>query len=133
MLNRKIWLIPMYQVFPYIKINDCHFTPSKIIRYKVNKLASMWMKCLGWPPRRQQVLHQRWIFGIGCMQATKHASEGIHPGFETQTHITRSPKRVSVAKQKGFNLYEFPEVCPPNFLSKSKQTSVLCVIQIFLL
>ena len=31
------------------------------------------------------MLHQSWIWGIYCTQATKHASEGIHPVFETQS------------------------------------------------
>ena len=29
-----------------------------------------------WPLYSQQVLHQRWIWGICCVQARKHASEG---------------------------------------------------------
>ena len=43
-----------------------------------------------WLPRGQQVSYLRWIWGIHCTQATKHASEGIHLGFETRTDITRS-------------------------------------------
>ena len=37
-----------------------------------------------WPPRGQQMSHQRWIWGLCCMQAIKHGSRGIHPGYETQ-------------------------------------------------
>ena len=40
--------------------------------------------------RGQQVLHQMWIWGFNCMQVTKHTSEGIYPGFETEG---RSPKQ----------------------------------------
>ena len=58
-----------------------------------------WLSC--WPPRGQQVLHQRWIREIRCMQAMKHTCKGIHPGFETQgRHHQRSKTGVSVAPQK---------------------------------
>ena len=54
-----------------------------------------------WLSRGQQVLHQRWIWGIHCTQAMKHTSEGIHPGFETQGRRHQKSKRgVSVALQK---------------------------------
>ena len=55
-----------------------------------------------WPPSGQQVLHQRWIWGFCCMQAMKHASEGIHPGFGTQgRHHQKSKTGVLVGSQKG--------------------------------
>ena len=58
-----------------------------------------------WPPSGQQVSHQSWIWGFHYMQVTKHASEGIHPGFETQgRRHQKSKTRVSVAPQKGLML-----------------------------
>ena len=49
------------------------------------------------------VSHQRWIWGFHCVQVTKHASDGIHPGFETQGRRHHNSKKtaVSVARQKG--------------------------------
>ena len=37
-----------------------------------------------WPLRGHQVSHQRRIWGFCCAHSTKHASESIHSGFETQ-------------------------------------------------
>ena len=55
-----------------------------------------------WPLYSQQVSHQRWIWGIHCVQARKHTSEGIHPGFETQGRCHQKSKiGVSVAPWKG--------------------------------
>ena len=47
-----------------------------------------------------QVLHEMWIWGFCCMQATKHTS-GVHPVFETKADVTRSPTEVSMGPQKG--------------------------------
>ena len=55
--------------------------------------ASMWMEMSQlpcWLTGGQQVLHQRWIWGICCTPLTKHAGEGFHSGFETQ--IQPSPE-----------------------------------------
>ena len=49
--------------------------------------ASTWIEMAqpsSWPPRGQQVSHQRCIWGIFWMQMMKHTSKGIHPAFETQ-------------------------------------------------
>ena len=40
-------------------------------------------QCLYKAVKKSEVSHQRWIWGIYSMQATKHASKGIHPGFES--------------------------------------------------
>ena len=60
--------------------------------------ASMWIKTAQrpcWPPGCQQVLHQRWIWGICCMQVTNHGSEGIHPCFETQGRRHQKSKTLN--------------------------------------
>ena len=45
--------------------------------------------------RSQLVSQQRWIWGIWCAQMTKHTSEGIHNGFETQgRHYHQNSKEV---------------------------------------
>ena len=49
--------------------------------------ASTWIEMAQspcWLPRGQQVLHQRWIWGICCVQTTKHTSDRMQPGFETR-------------------------------------------------
>ena len=57
--------------------------------------------------KRQWVSHQRWIWGIRCAQVRKHASEGIHPGFETQGRRHQKSKTgVSVDPQKGLVYYK---------------------------
>ena len=59
-----------------------------------------WLPC--WLPKGQQVSHQRWIRGFCCAQVMKHASERIHPGFETQGRCHQNSKiGVSVTPQKG--------------------------------
>ena len=54
-------------------------------------------KYMGWKhlghgnwPRGQQVSHQRWIWGIHCMQAITYTNERMHPSFKTQD---RHPKK----------------------------------------
>ena len=68
-----------------MKLDLCHTrsltrVPSMLVHKYMDETP--WLPC--WPPRGQQVLHQRWILGICCPQAMKHATEGIHTGFETQ-------------------------------------------------
>ena len=46
-----------------------------------------------WLPRDQQVLHQRWIWGICCAQTRKHASEGSILALKPRADITRSQKQ----------------------------------------
>ena len=56
---------------------------------------------------KRQVSHQRWIWGICCVQARKHASQGIHPGFEIQgRHHQKSKRGVSVVPKKGLVSYK---------------------------
>ena len=50
-----------------------------------------WLPC--WSSRGQQVLHERWIWGIHCTQARKHASEGSTLALKLRGNITRSPKQ----------------------------------------
>ena len=55
------------------------------------------------PCQGQQEWHDRWIWGLHCMQVTKHESEGILPGFETQGKCHHKSKTgVFMAQQKGF-------------------------------
>ena len=63
-----------------------------------------WLPC--WPPRGQQVLHQRWIAGIHCMQVTKHASEGSTLVLKPRAGVTRSPKQ-------GYQWPHKKDSCPP--------------------
>ena len=66
---------------------------------------------------KRQVSHQRWIWGIRCAQASKHASEGIHPGFEPRADITRSPKQ-------GYQWPREKDMCPTKIKKKNKTTSI---------
>ena len=50
-----------------------------------------WLPC--WLPRGQQVLHQRWIWGIHCTQAMKHTSERSNMASKPRSDITKSPTR----------------------------------------
>ena len=61
-----------------------------------------------WPLYSQQVSHQRWISGIHCMQATKHASEGSTLSLKPRGDVTRSPKQ-------GYQWFHEKDLCPPNF------------------
>ena len=54
-------------------------------------IEKAWLPC--WPLYSQQVLHQRWISGIHCTQATKHASEGLTVALKPRGDIIRSPKQ----------------------------------------
>ena len=65
-----------------------------------------------------QYKNLRWIWGIRCAQASKHASERIHPGFETQgRHHQKSKTGVSAAQRKGHVSYK-------NFKKKRKEFEV---------
>ena len=71
-----------------------------LLRVKVLRSKTVQPPC--WLPRGQQVSHQRWIWGIHCMLATKHISKRIHPGFETQGRCHQKSKTgLSMAQQKG--------------------------------
>ena len=72
----------------------------------VKMCASTWSKsaqvqCL--LPKGQQVLHQRWIWGIYCTQATKHASKGSSLALKPWADITRGiggpTKRTNVLQK----------------------------------
>ena len=58
--------------------------------------------CYWW---KRQVSHQRWIWGIHCMHARKHASEESTLALKPRADVTRSPKQ-SVAPQKGLVSYK---------------------------
>ena len=56
-------------------------------------------------PRGPRVPHQRCIWGIRCEQATKHASEGIHPGQtspEAQNSGIIGPTKKGLMSSKKF-------------------------------
>ena len=52
-----------------------------------------------WPPRGQQVSHQRWIGGFRCTRGTKYTSQGIPPfilkfvGDVTRTGLSVAPQK----------------------------------------
>ena len=78
-----------------------------------------------WPLYSQQVSHQKWIWRICCVQARKHASEGIHPGFETQCrHHQKTKIRVSVAPRKEL-------MSSKNFKKNSRRQHYSFVICVF--
>ena len=72
--------------------------------------ASMWTTMANLPcllSRGQQVLHHRWIWGFCFMQVTKHASEGIHSGFDNQSRRNQKSKTgVLVDPQKRAGLLQ---------------------------
>ena len=51
----------------------------------------MWISCR--PPIRQQVSHQRWIWGIYCTQPMENTSEWIHIGLDTKTGLSVADKK----------------------------------------
>ena len=73
-----------------------------------------------WPPRGQQVSHQRWIWGIYCMHVRKHASKGstlaLKPradapevaktGNSSPTKWTRVLQTFFLKKKKGLFSWE---------------------------
>ena len=68
-------------------------------------IEKVWLPCR--LPRGQQVLHQRRIWGLNCMQVTKHTSKEIHPSFETQSRVSVTSKNgllssKNLKKEKGF-------------------------------
>ena len=48
---------------------------------------------LYWPPRGQQVLHQKWIWVLHCVQARNQASEGSILALKPRVDVTRSLKQ----------------------------------------
>ena len=71
-----------------------------------------WLPC--WLPRGQQVSHQRWIWGIHCAQARKHASKGSTLALKPRADITRNPKPGCQRPHK-------KDLCPPkNFFKKDE-------------
>ena len=77
----------------------------------VNQKA--WLPC--WPSRGQEVLYQRWIWGIHCMQAKKHTSEE----FENQgRHHQKSKTELSVVSQK--------DLCPLKIIFIDRKVTAEC-------
>ena len=57
--------------------------------------VSAWIGTAGqprWPPRGQQVLHQRWIWGCHCAQVKKHASETQRRCHQNYINLPCCPK-----------------------------------------
>ena len=78
------------------------------VQAKFIKSTSMWIRkarlpC--WLSRCQQVLHQRWIWGIHCLQTTKHASKGSILASKPRADVTTSPKQWLYKK----------DWCPQNY------------------
>ena len=70
-----------------------------------------------WMLRGQQVLHQRWISGTHCMQATKHIWE---------TTVALKPRADVMRSQKqGYQWPHKKDWYPPNFLNKVQTKSSL--------
>ena len=69
-----------------------------------------------WPLYSQQVSHQRWISGIHCMQATKHASEESTLALKLRGDVTRSPKQ-------GYQWPHKKDSCPPKYFLKKVNLS----------
>ena len=73
-------------------------------------------------PTGQQVSHQRGILGFRWTRPTKHASKGMHPGFQPRRDVSRSHEQgVSVAPTKVTN-------CPPKFFLKKENVSTCWVL-----
>ena len=83
---RTSWIKPVDSTSAYcaggLPIESWH--PTYVACRECNQLPY-------WPPRGQQVLHQRWISGICCAQARKHASEGSTLALKPRGDVTRSP------------------------------------------
>ena len=82
--------------------------------------ASMWIKTVRppcWPPRYQQVWHQRWIWGFPWKRMRKHASEGIHTGFETQRRRYQKSK-MRPRYQPRYQRPHKKDWCPPEIYEK---------------
>ena len=61
----------------------------------------------------QQVSHQRWLSGIHCMQATKHASEGSTLALKPRGDVARSLKQ-------GYQWPHKKDSCPLKIYFKKK-------------
>ena len=65
--------------------NQCLYMCKYVDFVHVQVCGSIWR---GW-----QVLHQRWIWGIHCMQAMKYVSKGSTLAMKPRTDVTRSLKQ----------------------------------------
>ena len=75
----------------------------------------MWTKKARPPccwPRGQQVSHQRWLWGIHCIQSTNHASQESALVLKPKADATRSPKQEYQWSHK-------MDLCPPIFFFKN--------------
>ena len=107
----KLILIPDYE----LSLN--HIKSLKVLEIRMQVRGSKKARVPCWPSIGQQVLHQRWIYGIHCTQMKKHVSKGSTLPVKPRENITSSPKtEVSVAPQK--------EKCPPKNCLHSKLLGV---------
>ena len=85
--------------------------------------ASKWIEMAQppcWPPRGQQVSHQKWLQGFACMQMMKYTREEIHPGFKTQGRRHQKSK-----KKESYNSYQnSPIVSRPS--TASRRPAFIC-------
>ena len=121
MLLTKAYIGRVHKVSNKIAcITDGHGSSPEPPLRLADTSADMWIKMAKlpcWPLHSQQVLNQRWIWGIHCVQTRKQASEEIYPGFETQGRRHQKSKTgVSVAPQKGLQKF---------YLKKSQQQNCL--------
>ena len=86
-------------------------------------LAGMWKRWPCWPPRRQQVLHHRWIPGnVQHVHLRKARIKLPTLGFETQRRRHQKSKvGVSLAPQKG------PMSCKKIFFKKKKKSFITII------
>ena len=80
-----------------------------------------------WPPRSQQVLHQRWNWGILSRQATKHASDGSTLALKRRADVAKSTTH-------GYRWLHKKESCPPKiyFPSHKDQRQMLIWYRVYL-
>ena len=78
-----------------------------------------------WPPRGQQVSHQKWILGIRFIQTRKVHKRGIHPDFETQDRRHQKSKTgVSVAHKQDWCPQK--KIQPFFFQNRRSITNLFC-------
>ena len=70
-----------------------------------------------WPSSGQQVVHQRWIWGIYCMLVMKQTREGSLLALKPRADVTIIPKLGKVAPQK--------DSYPGRFWKKNLNSTVL--------
>ena len=94
-MSQGVWLVERYKVGSKVPSRHSSVGRAPVLSHAVSQwhnrshqclftntwIGMTWLPCS--PLRGQQVSHQRWIWGFHCTQATKHACEGIHPGFKT--------------------------------------------------